>query len=85
MRSHNLDDKVFAALNAKVRGVARYFAVEESTCGRQFRKLDEWLRMRIRCMGYKRKSVWDNRRRQIRHLRRRGMIFLSDFLFPQRC
>jgi hypothetical protein len=50
-------------------------------------------------MRYKRKSVWDKRRLQIRHLRRRalifrqrglifrqrGLIFLSDLLIPQRC
>lgn len=83
-RSHNLDAKVAERLNALVRGVARYFAVTDATCVSQFRKLDEWLRMRLRGMRYKRKSDHDNRRMPIRYLRRRGFIFLSDHL-PLRC
>lgn len=84
-RSHNLDDRVIGKLNAVIRGVARYFAFELATCVRQFDRLDQWLRMRFRCMRYKRKNDLDNRRLRIRHIRRRGLIFLSDFLVPQRC
>lgn len=79
-RSHNLDAAVIGRLNAKVRGFARYFAVPGSTCVLQFRKLDEWLRRRLRCMRYKRKSGQDNRRMPNRHIRRRGVAFLSDYL-----
>jgi group II intron reverse transcriptase/maturase len=81
-RSHNLDARVVEQLNAVVRGVARYFGTEFTTCVYQFRKLDEWLRMRLRCMRYKRKSDQDNCRMPIRHMRRRGVMFLSDFLPP---
>jgi group II intron reverse transcriptase/maturase len=79
-RSHNLDATVIGRLNAIVRGFARYFAIPGSTCVLQFRKLDEWLRRRLRCMRYKRKSDHDNHRMPIRHLRRRGTWFLSDYL-----
>jgi len=79
-RSHNLDTRVVEKLNAVVRGVARYFGTEFTTCVYQFRKLDEWLRMRLRCMRYKRKSEQDNCRMPIRHMRRRGVQFLSDFV-----
>lgn len=79
-RSHNLDARVVEKLNAVVRGVARYFGTEFTTCVYQFRKLDQWLRMRLRCMRYKRKSDQDNVRMPIRHLRRRGVQFLSDLL-----
>jgi RNA-directed DNA polymerase len=79
-RSHNLDARMVDKLNAVVRGVARYFGTAFSTCVYQFRKLDEWLRMRLRCMRYKRKSDRNNCRMPIRHLRRRGVMFLSDFL-----
>ena len=81
-RSHNLDANVLTRTNAVVRGFARYFAIAGSTCVLQFRKLDEWLRRRLRCMRYKRKSDQDNCRMPIRQLRRRGVRFLSDFL-PQ--
>ncbi|QDU64331.1 Group II intron-encoded protein LtrA [Planctomycetes bacterium Pan216] len=83
-RCHNFDATVVEKLNALVRGVARYFAVEEATCVNQFRKLDQWLRMRLRCMRSKRKSDRDNCRMPIRHFRRRGLIFLSD-IYPLRC
>lgn len=79
VRKHNLDAQAIEKLNAVVRGVARYFSTEFTTCAAQFNQLDKWLRMRLRCMRYKRKSDQDNCRMPIRHLRRRGVKFLSDF------
>jgi group II intron reverse transcriptase/maturase len=79
-RHHNLDASVVRKLNAVVRGVARYFATSFSTCAAQFRELDRWVRMRLRCMKYKRKSRADNCRLKVKHLRRMGFIFLSDYL-----
>jgi len=84
VRSHNLDAERIEKLNAVVRGVARYFGTHFSTCRTQFRELDEWLRMRLRCMRRKRKSRTDNCRIRIKHLRRRGCEFLSDHLIPLR-
>ena len=66
-------------LNAVVRGEARYFATRFSTVAHEFRTLDRWLRMRLRCMKRKRKSLRDNLRVRLKHLRRLGVGYLSDF------
>jgi group II intron reverse transcriptase/maturase len=84
-RSHNLDAKMIDSLNAVTRGVARYFAAPFASVANQFRMLDRWVRMRLRCMKYKRKSRRDNRRLQIAHMRRLGVVFLSDQLMSLRC
>jgi group II intron reverse transcriptase/maturase len=83
-RSHNLDAKTVEKLNAVIRGTAHYFATEFATCQYQFRKLDEWLRMRLRCMRLKRKTHFANCRVKIKHLRRLGCVFLSDYLISTR-
>ncbi len=83
-RCHNLDAEQIKKLNAVVRGVARYFATTFSTCRDQFRQLDCWLRMRLRCMKTKRKSWNDNYRIKVKHIRRWGVVFLSDFLCSTR-
>jgi RNA-directed DNA polymerase len=82
IRSHNLDANKVEKLNAVIRGVARYFATWFTKCSNQFRELDRWLRMRLRCMRLKRKSRTANCRIKIKHLRRRGCVFLSDYLCP---
>ena len=79
-RSHNLDSNQVEKINSVVRGVARYFGTSFSTCRKQFHELDRWLRMRLRCMRTKQKSRRDNCRIKIKHLRRRGCTFLSDYL-----
>jgi RNA-directed DNA polymerase len=84
-RSHNLDDEVMAKCNAVVRGTARYFATSFANCNDQFRTLDRWYRMRLRCMQYKRKSRKNNSRLKVAHLRRKGFVFLSDFVPTSGC
>ena len=84
VRHHNLDAQRIERINAVLRGVARYFGTHFSTCAHQFRELDEWLRMRLRCMRLKRKSRTANCRIKIKHLRRAGCVFLSDYLQPAR-
>lgn len=80
-RSHNLDARVVAKLNTVVQWGSPVLRCRVHHLRvYQFRKRDEWLRMRLRCMRHKRKSDQDNRRMPIRHLRRRGVLFLSDFL-----
>ncbi len=79
-RCHNLDQRAVQKLNALVRGVANYFATSFSNVVDQFRTLDRWLRMRLRCMRKKRKWYTDNWRLHVKHLRRLGAVFLSDFL-----
>lgn len=78
IRSHNLDDTTIKKLNSVNRGVARYFGTHFSTCVTQFRSLDEWVRMRLRCQWQKRKSRDDNRRIKDAYLERRGLVQLSD-------
>ena len=80
VRSHNLDARKIEKLNAVIRGVARYFATSFATCVYQFRALDGWLRMRLRCMRLKRISRKNNSRIKIKHLRRLGCLFMSDYL-----
>jgi group II intron reverse transcriptase/maturase len=77
-RSHNLDDEVITKLNRVIRGTANYFATTYSDVGDLFRGLDRWIRMRLRCMKYKRKSRADNGRFRLRHFRRLGLLFLTD-------
>ena len=83
-RCHNLDAAVIGKLNSIIRGVSRYFGTWFSTCRKQFRELDEWLRVRLRCMRYKRKNRTDNCRIKIQHQRNAGCLFLSDFPQPLR-
>ena len=86
VRRHNLDAQRIGKLNAVIRGVARYFGQPYSTCVHQFRDLDRWYRMRLRCMRLKRKTLNANHRIQTRQLRRRGCEFLLDHLNPiRRC
>jgi RNA-directed DNA polymerase len=77
-RHHNLDQEVITKLNRVIRGTANYFATTFSSCGDRFRGLDRWIRMRLRCMKYKRKSRADNGRIRLRNFRRLGLLFLSD-------
>lgn len=84
VRSHNLDARKVEKLNAVIRGVARYFGTPFSTCVYQFRELDCWYRMRLRCMRLKRKTRHANHRIKTKHLQRYGCVFLSDYLNPIR-
>ena len=77
-RSHNLDAEMIVQLNRVIRGTANYFATPWSHCGDAFRSLDRWIRMRLRCMKFKRKSRVDNARLRLKHLRRMGLLSLSD-------
>jgi group II intron reverse transcriptase/maturase len=77
-RHHNLDRQVITKLNRVIRGTANYFATTFSRCGDLFRGLDRWIRMRLRCMKFKRKSLVDNRRIRLHNFRSLGLLFLSD-------
>ena len=81
-RHHNLDAMVIGKLNSVIRGMANYFATPFSNVGDLFRGLDCWIRMRLRCMKYKRKSLADNGRYRLVHFRRLGLLFLSDLRPP---
>lgn len=81
-RHHNLDHEVVTNVNAVVRGTANYFATSFSNVRNLFRTLDRWIRMRLRCMKYKRKQTTDNWRLQRKHLAKLGFVFLSDARAP---
>ncbi len=76
-RNHNLDAKAIKRLNRVIRGTANYFA-RISTCRTQPRRLDAWIRMRLRCMKFKRKSRVDNSRLRIKVLRKLGLLSLVE-------
>jgi group II intron reverse transcriptase/maturase len=77
-RSHNLDAEMIEQLNRVIRGTANYFATPWSHCGDVYRSLDRWIRMRLRCMKFKRKSQVDNVRIRLKHFRHMGLLSLSD-------
>jgi RNA-directed DNA polymerase len=77
-RHHNLDQEVITKLNRVIRGTANFFATTFSCCGDLFRSLDRWIRMRLRCMKFRRKSRADNGRLRLRIFRRLGLLALSD-------
>ena len=81
-RSHNLDAELVVRLNRLIRGTANYFATRWSDCGNAYRTLDRWLRMRLRCMKFKRKSKEDNFRLRLKHLNRLGLLSLSALIPP---
>jgi len=76
-RSHNLDADMLVQLNRVIRGTANYFATPWSHCGDAYRSLDRWIRMRLRCMKFKRKSGKDNFRLRLKHFRHLGLLSLS--------
>lgn len=77
-RSHNLDAEMIVRLNRVIQGTANYFVTPWSHCGDAYRSLDRWIRMRLRCMKFKRKSPMDNWRVRLKHLKRMGLLSLSD-------
>nr|VFK52471.1 MAG: Group II intron, maturase-specific domain [Candidatus Kentron sp. TC] len=79
-RSLNLDDSLIIRVNQIARGAANYFATAFSHNRSLFRKFDRWIRMRLRCMKYKRKWKTDNRRFRLKYFRRMGLLSMQDFL-----
>ena len=77
-RHHNLDQEVITKLNRVIRGTANYFATSFSDVGDRFRGLDRWIRMRLRCMKYKRKRRTDNGRFRLVNFRRLGLCSLTE-------
>ena len=85
-RCHNLDARAIEKLNQVIRGTANYFATNFSTCIKLFQKLDKWIRMRVRCMKFKRKSEFDNYRlRQGSFDKKLGLLKLLDFTSSTMC
>lgn len=81
-RKFNLDAKLVEKLNRILRSTAQYFAAPFAHCKRQFRRLDGWIRMRLRCMKFKRKWVTDHYRLRRKFFDRKGVLCLVDFCCP---
>jgi hypothetical protein len=79
IRSHNLDAQVIVQLNRVIRGTAQYFATQWFTGREVFHKLDSWIRMRLRCMRFKRLNYEDNRRLRVKWFKRLGLLSLESF------
>ena len=82
-RSYNMDAQVIIRLNRVIRGTAQYFATGFFTGREVFHKLDSWIRMRLRCMKTKRKSLNDNRKIRVKTFARLGLLTLESFV-PER-
>jgi RNA-directed DNA polymerase len=82
IRKENLDQRTIKKINQVVRGTANYFGSDFSHCQAIFRTLDGWMRMRIRCMKFKRKCFTDNWRLRLKHLRHQGLLFLGEIRAP---
>jgi hypothetical protein len=78
-RSNNLEAPVITKLNQVIRGTAQYFTTRWFTGIDSLRKLDCWIRRRVRCMKYKRFSYHDNRRFRLKQFERLGLLRLESF------
>jgi group II intron reverse transcriptase/maturase len=85
VRHYNFEAQVIVKLNRVIRGTALFFGASFSTCRRQFIKLDSWIRMRLRCMKFKRKQHSDNYRLRNRTFIKLGLLTLEQFCLPQGC
>lgn len=74
IRSRNLDAKAIEKLNQVIRGTVNYFAQPFTTVKTQFKKLDEWIRKRIRCMKYKCISRCSNFKMKKKYIYRLGLM-----------
>ena len=72
-------DEPFVQAEAELLDVARYFGPRWSTSRWTLRRLDEWLRRRLRCMKYKRFSYHDNHRMRLKQFERLGLLSLESF------
>jgi group II intron reverse transcriptase/maturase len=79
VRHYNFEAETIVRLNRVIRGTALYFGVSFSTCRRQFLKLDSWIRMRLRCMKFKRKLASDNYKLRNRTFIKLGLLSLEQF------
>jgi RNA-directed DNA polymerase len=74
IRSENLDAEVITKMNQIIRGTVNYFSTKFTNTMAYFTKIDQWIRMRVRCMKYKRKWFTDNRRLKNGHIANMDLI-----------
>ena len=73
-RSKNLDANVITKLNQIIVGTVNYFSASFTNTLTYFSKIDQWIRMRVRCMKYKRKWHTDNRRLKNKHIENMNLV-----------
>jgi group II intron reverse transcriptase/maturase len=78
-RHQNFDATVIVKLNQVIRGTAQYFCTRWATHRDLLRKLDSWIRMRLRAMWKKVKRMTDNYRLPTRKFARLGLLSLESF------
>jgi hypothetical protein len=77
-RKLNFDDTVIHQLNQVIRVTALYFAVAWTTGADHFRRLDCWIRMRLRALRKKRKRRTDNYRLPNKAVAKLGLLSRTD-------
>jgi RNA-directed DNA polymerase len=82
-RKHNLDAALVDDLNRVIRGTAQYFVTWFFTARRSLNRLDSWIRMRLRCIKFKKKSVFDHLRLHNKVFDRLGLLRLESFCVPR--
>jgi RNA-directed DNA polymerase len=65
-------------LNEVVRGFGNYYRAGDVT--KKFKRLDEWIRMRVRAFMRKKKSTVSNSMIPNKVLEQEGMVFLTSLL-----
>lgn len=78
-RSYNLDSDRIMRVNQVIRGTANYFATPFSHNRHLFTELDQWIRVRLRCMKFNRQGKTDNRRLRLKHFKNKGLLNLRAF------
>jgi group II intron reverse transcriptase/maturase len=81
VRKQNFGPEVIEKLNPVIRGIANYFCTSFATMRILAENLDKWIRMRLRCMKFKRKSQADNGRLRLKHFKRLGLLSLRDLCY----
>jgi RNA-directed DNA polymerase len=81
-RHFNLDAQLIEKLNRVLRGTARYFATPWSTNRWHFRRLDSWIRMRLRAMKLRRKRRSDSYRIRNVKFAQLGLVSMESFCRP---
>lgn len=76
-------EQMIENLNPVIRGWGTYFKVGNSY--KSFERLDQWIRMRLRCFVEKRKSYNANYRLSIKLFETKGLVSLLSLLKPTPC
>ncbi len=73
---------VIDRLNPVIRGHVNYFRLGDVQI--VYRKVDSWMRMRLRCFKFSRKWKTDNKRFPIRRFKRMGLLSFEQY-FLNKC